>query len=33
MIKSVAFLVALAIAGGNVLLSLSVMLGLTGGAQ
>jgi succinate dehydrogenase / fumarate reductase cytochrome b subunit len=33
MIKTVAFLVALAIAGGNVLLSLSVMLGLTGGSQ
>lgn len=33
MIKTVSFLVALAIAGGNVLLSLSGMLGLTGGAQ
>ena len=33
MIKTVSFLVALAIAGGNALLSLSVMFGLVGGAQ
>lgn len=33
MIKTVSFLVALAIAGGNVLLSLSVKLGLVGGTQ
>ena len=33
MIKTVSFLVALAIAGGNVLLALSVQLGLAGGAQ
>lgn len=33
MIKTVSFLVALAIAGGNALLALSVMLGLAGGAQ
>jgi hypothetical protein len=33
MIKTVSFLVALVIAGGNILLALSVMLGLVGGAQ
>lgn len=33
MIKTVSFLVALVIAGGNMLLALSVMLGLVGGAQ
>jgi succinate dehydrogenase / fumarate reductase, cytochrome b subunit len=33
MIKTVSFLVALAIAGGNALLSLSVLFGLVGGAQ
>ena len=33
MIKTVSFLVAFVIAGGNMLLALSVMLGLVGGAQ
>jgi len=33
MIRTVSFLVALAVAGGNALLALSVMLGLVGGAQ
>ena len=33
MIKTVSFLIALALAGGNALLALSVQLGLVGGAQ